>query len=50
MGQRMQLLHVNFDQSSEPDMCWMPYGEDFQVYSENFKEIGKNWWSNNGWR
>jgi succinate-semialdehyde dehydrogenase/glutarate-semialdehyde dehydrogenase len=37
----MQPLHVNIDASAGPDMWWMPYGEDFQLYYNNFKEIAK---------
>ena len=32
-------LHVNVDRSTEPDLWWMPYDEDYEEIVENFKNI-----------
>ncbi len=35
-------LHLNIDQSTEPDLWWTPYDRDFQDVLRNFKEIAKS--------
>ncbi len=35
-------LHLNIDQSTDPDLWWTPYDKDFREILKNFKEIAKS--------
>ncbi len=35
-------LHLNVDQSKDPDLWWTPYNQDFREIVKNFKEIAKS--------
>ncbi len=35
-------LHLNIDQSADPDLWWTPYDKDFREILQNFKEIAKS--------
>ncbi len=35
----VQPFHINIDESTAPDVWWMPYDDEFKIYYENFKAI-----------